>query len=70
MLQSQMLEILILKQLLQDLLISASSMYIFPTNILSFTYNIKNRQFLVNMKAIGAVVMTESAFTFLLVGSW
>ncbi len=45
-----------LKAILRDLLISAPSIY-----ILLNKFSIKNRQYLVNMKAIGVVVMTQSA---------
>ena len=47
-------------------------MYIFPNKFVSFIKidNIKNQQYLANMKAIGLVVMTESAITFPLPGSW
>ena len=42
-------------------------MYAFP-NKFSIVYinqeNIENRQYLVNMKAIGIVIMTESAISF------
>ncbi len=52
------------KTILRDLLISAPSIYIF----LWYIY-IKNRKYLVNMKAIGVVVTTQSAITFPLPGS-
>ncbi len=44
----------------------------YSTNFLSFTCNIKNienRQYVVNMKAIRVVVMTQSVITFPLPGS-
>ena len=51
----------------RDVLSSAPSLCIFP-NKFSLVYknrkNIENRHYVVNMKAIGAVVMTESAITF------
>ena len=49
-------------------------MYIFPINLCIVDINqyivIENGQYLENMKATGVVVLTESAITFPLLGSW
>ena len=61
-----------LKAIAQDLLRGAPSIYIFRTKFCLFYINrknIENRQYVVNMKAKGVVVMTESAITFPLPGS-
>ena len=63
---------LLLKAIRRDVLRSAPSICIFLNNF-SLVYknqkNIENRHYVVNMKAIGAVVMTESAITFWIPGA-
>ncbi len=64
---------ILVKAILRDLLISAPSIYILLNKFSTVNINrknIKNRQYLVNIKAIGVVVMTQSAIIFPLPGSW
>ncbi len=61
-----------IKAILRDLLVSAPSICILLDKfyiVYINQWNIKNRQYVVNMKAIGVVVMTQSAITFPLPGS-